>query len=68
VNNRPTRVAVKLAISQAIHNHTIEQIGQDASKLQMFPIEAFRTLEAAIDKAYEEAEDTFNKMTEGAYE
>ena len=68
MNNRPTRVAVKLAIAQAICNHTIEQIGKNAPKQEMFPLNASEVLNDAIDKAYEEAEVLFNKINEGVYE
>lgn len=68
MNNRPTRVAVKLAIAQAICHHTIEQIGKNAPKQEMFPLSANKILNDAIDKAYEEAEVLFNKINEGVYE
>ena len=68
MNNRPTRVAVKLAIAQAICDHTIKQIGKNAPKQEMFPLSASEILEEAIDKAYEDAEVLFNKVNEGLYE
>lgn len=68
MNKRPTRVAVKLAIAQAICHHTIEQIGKNAPKQEMFPVNANEILNDAIDKAYEEAEVLFNKINEGVYE
>ena len=68
MNYRPSRVAVKLAISQAILDHTTEQIGKNAPKQEMFPVKANEILNDAIDKAYEEAEVLFTKINEGVYE
>jgi hypothetical protein len=52
----PTPATIKLFITKAVHKHTMDCIDRDAPLAEMFPADAIRTLDAAINKAVDEWE------------
>ena len=50
----PTPITIKLFIAKAIYKHTMDCLDRKAPSNEMFPVDAQRTLDAAIDKAVAE--------------
>ena len=58
VKHRPPAVAVKVAISDAILKHMLKQTEEGAPLQEMFPMDANNVIGEAINKAYDEYEQS----------
>ena len=58
VKHRPPAVAVKVAISDAILKHMLKKTEEKAPLQEMFPLDANNVIGEAINKAYDEYEQS----------
>jgi len=58
VKHRPPAVAVKVAISDAILKHMLKKTEEKAPLQEMFPMDANNVIGEAINKAYDEYEQS----------
>lgn len=58
VKHRPPAVAVKVAISDAILKHMLKKTEEGAPLQEMFPMDANNVIGEAINKAYDEYEQS----------
>ena len=58
VKHRPPAVAVKVAISAAILKHMLKKTEEGAPLQEMFPMDANNVIGEAINKAYDEYEQS----------
>jgi hypothetical protein len=58
VKHRPPAIAVKVAISDAILKHMLEKAEKGAPLQEMFPMDANNVIGEAINKAYDEYEQS----------
>ena len=58
VKHRPPAVAVKVAISDAILKHMLKKTEEAAPLQEMFPLDANNVIGEAINKAYDEYEQS----------
>ena len=68
VKHRPPAVAVKVAISDAILKHMLKKTEEKAPLQEMFPMDANNVIGEAINKAYDEYEQSELARLERAHQ
>ena len=68
VKHRPPAVAVKVAISDAILKHMLKKTEEKAPLQEMFPLDANNVIGEAINKAYDEYEQSELARLERAHQ